>query len=455
MGRYQHSRKRRTGSGSTKIAGQATFAGLVLDRVPGGRRAVQTPAGEELVELDYRSEIEIKNAALASFWRQFRLPGSAEPLLCSPLARGYRSSSKRRVGLIGTTAHLFLGDRKARRDMPVFRASPLEPAEHADLYRFLQEQLSEPGFRIVAKHLNWLIVRGSYAERAVIFNVDALFGPLVRKLKILGGRLATHSPAVAAAYVYLDESGSDYYLETRRPERTLDFKKLFGPDCLRVCYGDLELGFHPTSFCQVNESIVPEMLRLATQMLEPRSDELLLDLYCGFGLFSHALGTDVREVVGIDAATASIDAARENARRMRRRTARFIAARVSAGTLRRLPAATTTTTTGSGKGRTAGGSSNKTARDFRGGSDQASNEIVLLDPPRDGAEAGVIEAVAARRPRRIVHVFCSVDQIPAALAKWQAQGYAIQRIAPLDMFPGTPHLEVLIQLAPRGNRQPS
>jgi hypothetical protein len=39
-----------------------------------------------------------------------------------------------------------------------------------------------------------------------------------------------------------------------------------------------------------------------------------------------------------------------------------------------------------------------------------------------------------------------VDQIPGAFRQWKQHGYRINRIVPLDMFPGTAGLEVLILL---------
>jgi len=417
----RHRAPQRQPAGKTPAARRtsaaAAFSRFVTERVGTRPPAPDALCGEGLAHLDYEAEIAIKEAALVSFWREARLPARPEALVLSPRPRGYRTTSKRRVELRGRVAHLFLGERRARRNTPPFLPSPLEPAEHAELYRFLQAKLSEPAFGVVAEHLGWLIVRGSYAERAVIFNVDELFGALVRKLKILGRHLAANDPPIVAAFVYVDDSESDYYLETRRPTRAMGFKKLFGPDALRVTYGDLRLGFHPTSFCQVNESIVPHMLRLADEMLEPRSGERLIDLYCGYGLFSHALADRVREVVGIDAEGPSIEAARANGRRLRRGCTRFVASRITADSIEHLPGA--------------------------GG-----NEIVLLDPPRNGTERGVIQAIAARGPRRVVHVLCNVDQIPRALGEWAAADYAPRRVVSLDMFPGTPNLELVVQLEP-------
>lgn len=418
MPRHQPTSKgrdeKRPAAGGTAAPGG--FSRLVLEQLARDG-ASHRPAliGEDLAHLDYSAEVALKDAAFNTFWKRARLGATPRSLAPSPRPRGYRTTSKRRVESLEHAACLFLGDRKAHRDTPVFVESALEPAEHAALFRFLQAKLSESAFRVVARHLTWIVVRGSYQERAVIFNVDTLFGPLVRKLKNLGQQLAALDPPVTAAYIYVDESGSDYYLEVKRSSRALTYKKLFGPEQLRVKYGELGLSFHPTSFCQVNESIVPHMLRLAAEMLEPQANDRLLDLYCGYGLFSHALAGRVREVIGLDAAGPSIESARDNARRLGQRASRFVATRISMDAIRKLPA-------------------------------PGDPELVILDPPRNGTERGVIGELAARGPRRVLHVFCSVDDIPGALSAWKAGGYVPARVAPIDMFPGTPHLEVFVEL---------
>jgi tRNA/tmRNA/rRNA uracil-C5-methylase (TrmA/RlmC/RlmD family) len=66
-----------------------------------------------------------------------------------------------------------------------------------------------------------------------------------------------------------------------------------------------------------------------------------------------------------------------------------------------------------------------------------------------GVEKGVIGALAFRRPVKVLHIFCNVDLIPAELEQWNKLGYDASSIVPLDMFPGTPHLEVMVLLEPR------
>jgi len=442
-----------------------------------------------------------------AFWKQHRLPGSPEQVIRSPKARGYRTTSKRKGFLYGSTLYLLLGDKAALpKNRQYFTASPLEPKEHEIIYRFLQQKLSEPAFRLIAGHLNYLIIRGGYTEQAVIFNVDLLNGPLVRKLKLLSAHLQKLPIAVTAAFVYLDPSQSDYYLESKRPAETLNFKKLFGPDQLMATYHDCRYQFHPTSFSQINESMVETMLTRARELLAPAPDQSLLDLYCGYGLFSHYLAPDYRQVLAVDGEGPSIRAAEANSRLNQKRggqakpslqnnlhscdpanvtdhgatpqrsnnhgiSGHRVPQVAASGTAMRtyarepdrspqdvvpcdrLPANGIRSRKEGQKGtdylatapkflahRITVGYLEKTLPP------PVSNEVILLDPPRQGTLPGVIAALARRRPQKALHIFCGVDQIPPSLKEWQAGGYQVRRIAPLDMFPGSANLEIMILL---------
>jgi tRNA/tmRNA/rRNA uracil-C5-methylase (TrmA/RlmC/RlmD family) len=84
-------------------------------------------------------------------------------------------------------------------------------------------------------------------------------------------------------------------------------------------------------------------------------------------------------------------------------------------------------------------------------------EVVILDPPRSGTEEGVIAALAERKPRRVVHVFCGPEEIERSIKEWRKAGYAVVDAVPLDFFPGTLGLEVIVTLegAPRVSPAPT
>jgi tRNA/tmRNA/rRNA uracil-C5-methylase (TrmA/RlmC/RlmD family) len=75
-------------------------------------------------------------------------------------------------------------------------------------------------------------------------------------------------------------------------------------------------------------------------------------------------------------------------------------------------------------------------------------DLVVLDPPREGAKREVVEQVVARSPRAVAYVACD----PAALARdvetFAGHGYTLDRLRAFDLFPMTHHVECVAVLAP-------
>jgi tRNA/tmRNA/rRNA uracil-C5-methylase (TrmA/RlmC/RlmD family) len=75
-------------------------------------------------------------------------------------------------------------------------------------------------------------------------------------------------------------------------------------------------------------------------------------------------------------------------------------------------------------------------------------DVVVLDPPREGAGKDVIENLARIAPRTIVYVACD----PAALARDTAYlrdaGYELDAIRAFDLFPMTHHIECIAKFIP-------
>jgi tRNA/tmRNA/rRNA uracil-C5-methylase (TrmA/RlmC/RlmD family) len=78
-------------------------------------------------------------------------------------------------------------------------------------------------------------------------------------------------------------------------------------------------------------------------------------------------------------------------------------------------------------------------------------DLVVLDPPREGAKREVVEQVVARSPRAVAYVACD----PAALARdvetFATHGYTLQRLRALDLFPMTHHVECVALLTKIGS----
>lgn len=73
---------------------------------------------------------------------------------------------------------------------------------------------------------------------------------------------------------------------------------------------------------------------------------------------------------------------------------------------------------------------------------------VVLDPPRTGAGADVVAAVAGAGPAQVVHIGCDPATFARDLAAWVSHGYSLQRLAVINAFPGTHHFETVALLKP-------
>jgi tRNA/tmRNA/rRNA uracil-C5-methylase (TrmA/RlmC/RlmD family) len=398
--------------------------------------AVQYAAGNEIVirgpaplaGISYGDELEIKQKAFEDFIRRTKVAGNYEPIVASPFKRHYRTTTKRRV--VFSTGNIQFRMAESSGDFPDQdrNESMLEPKQHEEIYAFLRKKLNEPVFMSVGKRCNYLIVRGTYKEFSVIFNMHQLDGGIVRRIKSLSEKLRELGLNIISCFIVSNPSRSRYYLDKRDTGKRQQVKKLFGPETLRFAVDDCMYLYDATSFSQINQSMVPLMLKKAGQLLsmdDPGHKSMrLIDLYCGYGLFTLYLGRYFGEVFGVDSETDSLERARDSiahCKEFSRATkVRFTSGQITAHVLETiLPVHGTV------------------------------GEIVVLDPPRMGVEKGVIGAIAFRRPEKVLHIFCNADLIPSELEQWKKLGYYASRIVPLDMFPGTPHLETLVLLQPR------
>jgi tRNA/tmRNA/rRNA uracil-C5-methylase (TrmA/RlmC/RlmD family) len=376
---------------------------------------------EPLSRLDYALELDLKNKALQEFWTARGLPDKPNRILPSPKPRGYRTTTKRRVVILkGRFELTFLTESSAAANPRASAESLVEPQEHKLIYAFILAKLNTPAYASLAHALNYLIIRGDYTRFTVLFNVHRLSADVVRKAKLLGEHLKAADPKTVSAFMFFDASRSDYYFEAQTSEGPWKLKKIFGPDDLHLKVLDRNYAFHPTAFCQVNASILPAFLEKADQLLKPKPEYRLLDLYSGFGFFTLHLGRAYGEALGVDLGSGSIESAQKMAAADPDSHCRFKSGRIQVKNLEKLlPPAT---------------------------ADKP--EALLLDPPRQGTEPGVIRALAARNPARILHIFCDLDTLPKEVNQWRKSGFMVSKVVPLDMFPGTDNLEVMVLFIP-------
>jgi tRNA/tmRNA/rRNA uracil-C5-methylase (TrmA/RlmC/RlmD family) len=173
----------------------------------------------------------------------------------------------------------------------------------------------------------------------------------------------------------------------------------------------------PDSFFQNNFFLLPKLVETARELLRQSGTRHLADIYCGVGFFSLELADLVESFAGVEYDRMAIKAARNNAQTRGCANGEFVAGAAEEllpGLLARFtPQATT----------------------------------VLLDPPRKGCHAEMLELLRQVKPAQVLYISCHPATMARDLNLLCANGvFKIARVVPFDMFPQTMHVECIADL---------
>ena len=82
------------------------------------------------------------------------------------------------------------------------------------------------------------------------------------------------------------------------------------------------------------------------------------------------------------------------------------------------------------------------------GSEAARRAVVVsLNPSRRGCQASVLDELARLSPQRLAYMSCHPRSLMRDLKRLAKRGYQPTRVQLFDLFPGTPHYEVVCALS--------
>jgi tRNA/tmRNA/rRNA uracil-C5-methylase (TrmA/RlmC/RlmD family) len=73
-------------------------------------------------------------------------------------------------------------------------------------------------------------------------------------------------------------------------------------------------------------------------------------------------------------------------------------------------------------------------------------DLVVVDPPRQGMTPRALSALLATSPRVLRYVSCGHDTLARDLRQILAKTRHLDRIVLIDLYPQTPHMEVVTSL---------
>lgn len=228
---------------------------------------------------------------------------------------------------------------------------------------------------------------------------------LVRRL-IDGEKAGMSTSAVKSIYLNVNTQKSNVILGARNI-------LLYGSETIADTIGRYKFMISPHSFFQINPVQTEVLYAKALEYAGLTGKETVFDLYCGIGTISLFLSERAKKVYGVEVVEAAIEDARRNAQLNGVKNAEFIAGEAE----RIVP--------------------ELYSRGIRA-------DVVVLDPPRKGCEESLLQLLAEMQPDRIVYVSCNPATLARDLKYLCGQGYKVQEVQPVDMFPWSGHVEATI-----------
>ncbi len=196
---------------------------------------------------------------------------------------------------------------------------------------------------------------------------------------------------------------------------------LHGKQTITDRIGHFEFEISASSFFQTNTRQAEILYQTIAEYADVQEDDVVYDLYCGTGTIALYLSGNANRVYGFEVNQDAIDNAVRNAFQNEVFNAQFEPVDM-----------------------------NKHLEFHRKLKEIDLPDIVVIDPPRSGVHPKTLKELMHLHPRKFIYVSCN----PSTLARdlkdlCENTEYEVKKIQPVDMFPHTPHVEVVTQLEQR------
>lgn len=194
----------------------------------------------------------------------------------------------------------------------------------------------------------------------------------------------------------------------RSPSKTLkwgDFSQSFE-------FEGLEFAYSSGAFVQTHPDQSLAIYKEVLDFVQNHAFSHLLDLYSGIGITSLLLSKPVKEITSIELDPEAVKLAKQNGKMNRVKNVKFLEGSVEERLLQV----------------------------------EGKVDAILLNPPREGAGAKVMEQIVQLRPKNIIYISCMPATLARDLKVLREKGYNLKDCKPFDMFPQTTHVETFVTL---------
>ena len=214
-------------------------------------------------------------------------------------------------------------------------------------------------------------------------------------------------------------------INTEKTNKILGDKNItiYGRDYIRDYIGDICFNISPQSFYQVNPVQTKRLYDKALSYADLHGEEVVWDMYCGIGTISLFLARQAKKVYGVEIVPKAIEDAKENARLNKLENTEFYCGKAEEVAPRLCE------------------------------QEEAKPDVVVVDPPRKGCDASLLDTIAKLSPEKVVYVSCDPATLARDVKYLSAKGYSLDKVAAYDQFGHSVHVEVVSVMSRRSRRR--
>ena len=385
----------------------------VLDRCP--ESACKSCAYKNL---SYNDEARLKEEGVRKLFSTEALKGiTVAPITKSLSEHRYRNKAQYPIALISGEYKAGFYAPKSHRVTPVSDCM-LTPLVFSEIVDELLDFFASVKPTVYDEETGTGLLRHIYLRRGEVSG-EILLTLVVNGKKIehqdeLVARLTEKFPDIVGILLNINEEDTNIILGE-------EYVTLYGRDYIFDTLSGVRLKITAPSFYQVNHDTAQILYKMAKELALPTKNDTLLDLYCGAGSIGLSMASEVKELIGIEIVDSAVKCARENAQSNGISNAKFY--------------------TGDAK------DTEKLLEEAEKSlGRKITPDIVILDPPRGGCDEKLVSFVSSLAPTRIVYISCNPKTLARDVVRFRELGYDTDTVYPVDMFPGTGHVESVVCL---------
>ncbi len=367
--------------------------------------------------IDYEAELKIKQRFVVDCFK--RIGGidiEPEPIIAAAGRSGYRNKAQfpveksengLKIGFFSPHSHRVVECRNC----------PLQPAEFENILNAFEQYAVKNNITVYDETAHRGLLRHICVRKA------AATGETMVCAVINGGALPREDELVEAL-TRCDSSIKSIVINVNKEKTNVIFGKtcrnLYGGGYIEDVLCGCRFRISMLSFYQVNPAQAEKLYDKAAQYAGLSGKETVLDLYCGTGTIGLTMAKKAKETIGVEIVPQAVEDAKVNALLNSAVNARFICADAS-----------------------------EAAEKLE--KDGVKPDVVILDPPRKGCSADVLDTAARMSPGKIVYISCDPATLARDCAVLEKLGYKVGAVCPVDMFPACGHVEtvaLLVKLPP-------